>query len=369
MLDVDVGHTRSCVPPKVAAAAFPANFSALPSGVFTGCVPSNGGEEVIMVDPANKYARFDLIGVGQLAMTFSIDEHPMTVVAIDGRWVSPTPADAITINSGQRYSVVVRLDRPAGNYTIRSVSGDIAQIIQATGTLAYTGGGGPKHCSASMSKPFVTLGGTNATADTVFLNESLATPFPPVQPSSSINATYVLNIDNAGKAWKWRLGNQSFPMNLDEDNPLLFNPTPQGNLTIANLNGSWIDLVVQPLPATSPAHPIHKHSNKFFVVGHGVGIWNYSSVAQAAAVSPGSFNFIDPPIRDTYPTQAAFGTPTWLVLRYHSENPGAFLLHCHIQGHLYGGMALALLDGVDKFPTVPDEYRFGNGFQNCIAKT
>jgi FtsP/CotA-like multicopper oxidase with cupredoxin domain len=349
--------------------SFPANFSALPSGVFTGCVPCTGAEEVIMVDPVNKYARFDLIGIGQLCMVFSIDEHQMSVVAIDGRWVSPTAADAITICSGQRYSVVVRLDRPAGHYTIRSVSGDLAQIIQGSGMLSYTGAG-PKHYSSSTSKPFVTLGGTNATADTIFLNESMATPFPPVQPSSSIDATFVLNIDNAGKAWKWRLGNTSFPIELEEDNPLLFNPTPKGNLTIANQNGSWIDLVVQPVAVNSPAHPIHKHSNKFFVVGQGVGVWNFSTVAQAAAVLPSEFfNFVDPPIRDTFPTQVALGMPTWLVLRYQSINPGAFLLHCHIQDHLYGGMALALLDGVDKFPDVPDEYRFGNGFQNCIAKT
>ena len=31
-------------------------------------------------------------------------------------------------------------------------------------------------------------------------------------------------------------------------------------------------------------------------------------------------------------------------------------------------MAVALLDGVDKFPQVPDEYLFGNGVRNCAVK-
>jgi hypothetical protein len=38
-------------------------------------------------------------------------------------------------------------------------------------------------------------------------------------------------------------------------------------------------------------------------------------------------------------------------------NPGAWMLHCHIQSHLSGGMAMVILDGTDVWPDVPDEYR------------
>lgn len=291
----------------------------------------------------------------------------MIVVAIDGRWVTPTLADAVQMSSGQRYSVVVKLDKPPAKYTIRSVSGDIAQLIQATGFLVYT------NCSNVVDNPSITLGGLNATADTIFLNESNAVPFPPVAPSRDVDQTFLLHIDNAGFSWKWLLDNASFPIDLNEDIPLLFNPgeaAAQPNLTISNKNGTWIDLVIQPVALISPAHPIHKHSNRFFVVGSGLGVWNYSSVAEAVGkLPPGTFNFENPPIRDTFPTVPTTGTPGFLVLRYQSVNPGPFLLHCHIQDHLFGGMALALLDGVDKFPKVPDEYLFGNGFGNCVAKS
>ena len=37
-------------------------------------------------------------------------------------------------------------------------------------------------------------------------------------------------------------------------------------------------------------------------------------------------------------------------------------MHCHIQTHQNGGMALALLDGVDKWPKIPDAYLYDSGF-------
>jgi hypothetical protein len=80
-------------------------------------------------------------------------------------------------------------------------------------------------------------------------------------------------------------------------------------------------------------------------------------VAQAAKHMPESFNFKTPQIRVTFATLPAANGPTWLALRYHAVNPGPFLLHCHIQVHQSGGMALALLDGIDKWPGIPEEYQ------------
>jgi hypothetical protein len=51
--------------------------------------------------------------------------------------------------------------------------------------------------------------------------------------------------------------------------------------------------------------------------------------------------------------------PTWVAIRYHSSNPGAFIMHCHIQIHFAGGMGMVILDGVDAWPEVPPEYGVG----------
>ena len=92
------------------------------------------------------------------------------------------------------------------------------------------------------------------------------------------------------------------------------------------------------------------------MIGSGVGAWNWTTVEEAAAAQPQSFNFEAPLLRDGYITPPAAGAPTWLAIRYHVVNPGAFMLHCHIQPHLAGGMAVAFLDGVDVWPVIPGEY-------------
>jgi hypothetical protein len=99
-----------------------------------------------------------------------------------------------------------------------------------------------------------------------------------------------------------------------------------------------------------------------YIIGQGTN-WNWTTVAEAAAAQPESFNFKDPIMRDGFTTPAVVnGVPTWLAIRYHVQNPGAWFMHCHIQSHLAGGMALAILDGVDAFPPIPADYGVnGNG--------
>jgi FtsP/CotA-like multicopper oxidase with cupredoxin domain len=63
--------------------------------------------------------------------------------------------------------------------------------------------------------------------------------------------------------------------------------------------------------------------------------------------SPQSF-LKTPLYRDTFVTSP--NGVAWLAIRYHVENPGAFLLHCHMETHLHSGMGMVLLDGVDAWP-------------------
>jgi FtsP/CotA-like multicopper oxidase with cupredoxin domain len=123
-----------------------------------------------------------------------------------------------------------------------------------------------------------------------------------------------------------------------------------------------VDLIIQVTTVLQPPHPIHKHSNKHFLIGQGNGVFNWTSVAQAVQESPGSFNLATPQIRDTSVTLALITGPTWMALRYQVVNPGAFLMHCHIQVHQSGGMVLAILDGVDAWPTIPPRYLNDSGF-------
>ena len=86
-----------------------------------------------------------------------------------------------------------------------------------------------------------------------------------------------------------------------------------------------------------------------------MGIWNYTSVDDAMAAQPGAFNLANPQYRDTFVT--SFDGPAWIILRYQVVNPGPWMFHCHIELHLAGGMSTTILDGVDAWPEVPEEYR------------
>uniref|UniRef100_A0A0D9VT09 Laccase n=1 Tax=Leersia perrieri TaxID=77586 RepID=A0A0D9VT09_9ORYZ len=79
-------------------------------------------------------------------------------------------------------------------------------------------------------------------------------------------------------------------------------------------------------------HPMHIHGYHFYVLATGFG--NYDPVRDAHRL-----NLVDPPSRNT------IGVPVggWAVVRFVADNPGVWLVHCHIDAHLTGGLAMALL--------------------------
>ncbi|KAK1145038.1 hypothetical protein N8T08_004753 [Aspergillus melleus] len=350
-----------CMPPTLTSLQgnFPHNLSAIPPSVFSSCTPSQGQHERLLVNPTQKYTSFDLLSsAGVSTITFSIDEHPMYVYAIDGRYIVPTQVSAITISNGARYSVLVKLNKPAGDYTVRVANTGVNQLLNTTATMSYTA---PLKTKKGPSNPQIDMTGAPLSKDATVLDESTIIPFPAIVPSEDVAATHILNIARYNASYRWIQGgsNSSYPLALEDASPLLYYPltaSEQKDLTISTQNNTWVDIVFAVTGPIQPPHPFHKHSNKFFVLGQGNGVWNYSTVAEAAQHMPENFNFVNPQIRDTFVTPPASTGPTWLAIRYHVVNPGAFLLHCHIQVHLSGGMGLAMLDGVDEWPEIPERY-------------
>jgi laccase len=86
------------------------------------------------------------------------------------------------------------------------------------------------------------------------------------------------------------------------------------------------------------AHPIHLHGHYFRVLGSAANStfpanMTIADVASRMPDSPAGMNLnIDPtaPRRDS----AHLPEAGWLAIRFVADNPGVWLLHCHINSHL-----------------------------------
>jgi FtsP/CotA-like multicopper oxidase with cupredoxin domain len=111
----------------------------------------------------------------------------------------------------------------------------------------------------------------------------------------------------------------------------------------------WVDLIINNLD--DGAHPFHLHGHTFYILAshraeHGVGGWgSYSPYAQTgnSAQRP-ELNLLNPQRRDT----VSVPRHGYVVLRFRADNPGLWMLHCHVVFHQASGMAMGLLVGGDE---------------------
>lgn len=337
----------------------PSDVGALPKEVFDVCTPTEGSVEVIKAPHSTKWIALDIISSASIdTFAVSIDEHPMWIYAVDGNYIEPLKVDALVLTNGDRYSVFVELNKPAARYGVRIASVAAAQLIDTTAILAYDGCSDTKDIK---STPSILRNGAPASNSTVFFDQSKMVSFPPQfpQPAPEADQTVIIVPQMAGNTYTWALNKIPFDHAIDNtEPPFLYQSADEiktnANLTITTKNNTWVDLIFTLNQLGQPPHPIHKHSNKAFVIGQGVGMFNWTSVAEAQKVVPENFNLVNPPYRDSFATPPTDTTAAWLAVRYHVVNPGAFLLHCHIQSHMNGGMIMMIMDGVNEWPEVPD---------------
>ncbi|GFF43525.1 laccase-1 [Aspergillus udagawae] len=326
----------------------------LPPGLNDGCHPSTTQETIFTVDARHRWASFHFISAASLkVLVVSIDEHPMYVYEVDGRYIEPQLAHSMKLYNGERYSVMVKLDKEAANYKMRVANDGGNQIVSGFATVTYEGG----QTSQRPSQPYIDYGSRNTSAEVIPLDTNNLPPYPAISPASEPDDFHILMLGRTNSSWQWSLDGAAFlPNHLSELSPAILDPeAPElaNALKITTRNDTWVDIVFQLVVGKTtpiqPPHPLHKHSNKAFLLGTGHGKFNWTSIKEAKEASPQSF-LKTPIYRDTFTTSPQ--GETWTAIRYHVENPGPFLLHCHMTTHLASGMGLILMDGVDVWPEV-----------------
>ncbi|OCT52534.1 Laccase-1 [Cladophialophora carrionii] len=350
------------------------------------------------VHPGKKHLFRFINSSAQASYVIHFDNHKMTVISADYTPIVPYTTDTLYINPGQRYNVIVEMNQTPGAYFLRAITqtGCGTQNLNnglgslANGIFTYKGS-----CGTPVTDTLTpTIG---STLQTDCKDEPLASLVPFVQKNGGSQDKFASDaqllpggnaaqqaFDGYGPITRWYFGPMgsvssntagtlgSSAVTVDYDNPTLknmatlpsvgFNSSIYSNAVVLDgTPGDWVYFVIQNNFQTS--HPIHLHGHDFSVLGQGKGTF---SSAQASTL-----NFANPIRRDTalvfgIPGQGGAPQGGWTVIGFQTDNPGAWVMHCHIIWHADGGMALQYIEQPSAIPAT--DYYTSESFQSeCAA--
>ncbi|GMN47810.1 hypothetical protein TIFTF001_016985 [Ficus carica] len=325
---------------------------------------------------------------------FKIANHNMTVVAVDAAYTNPYMTNTVVIAPGQTIDVLLTANQPIGSYYMAAhpyfgVVGVPFDNTTTRGIIAYKG-------STSASAPLMPVlpaFNDTPTAHKFYSNLTTLIGGPhwvpvPRQVDEHMFITQGLNLDHCGanstcvgplgQRFSASMNNQSFvlPNTLSmlqafydgtsgiyttdfPDNPplafdytntsLSFNPSllfaPKVTKVKKLKYNAVVEIVLQNTAILGfENHPFHLHGFNFHVLAQGFG--NYDNTKDRQ-----KFNLVNPQSRNT------IGVPAggWAVIRFQANNPGIWLMHCHVEIHLSMGLAMAfeVENGPNRSSTLP----------------
>lgn len=257
---------------------------------------------------------------------FSIDNHTMQVISNDLVPIIPYNTSVLDIAIGQRYDVIITANQSsvADNFWMRAIPqsacssndnlDDIRGIVyygSSAGTPTTTGYSYVDNCADEDASNLVPYVSKTVSSQTTTVGEAVTVS------------------KNSNNLFKWFLN--STTMVVDWEDPTLlqvynnvttFN-TSNAVISLPNAN-EWVYLVIS--TAIAVPHPVHLHGFDFYVLAQGTGTYSDSV----------TLNTDNPPRRDV----AMLPASGYLVLAFETDNPGAWLMHCHIGWHTSEGFGL-----------------------------
>lgn len=290
------------------------------------------------------------------------DNHTMTVISTDLVPIVPYKTSTLNIAIGQRYDVIVEADQIPSSYYVRAViqtgcpsGGANSGLGAANAVINYEG--------ATPVTPITSTSITNVTAN-ICQDEPLASLVPflkkPAGTSTSFQAsastipagsvTSVATNDD-GTVFQWYINNAVINVNYTQ--PTLKTLAEGGsdslisNSLTLNQANTWVYFVIQNQFFAS--HPMHVHGHDVSVLGVGTGTFTSDQIS--------SLNFENPTRRDTVMLQGSAGPgfpAGYTVIGFETDNPGVWLMHCHIAWHVDGGLALQFVERPNDIPNYVD---------------
>ncbi|KAK1271732.1 Laccase-3 [Acorus gramineus] len=324
----------------------------------------------------------------------SIAGHPMTVVAADASYTKPFTTPVLMLGPGQTTDILVTMNQPAGRYYIAALAyasapGVAFDSTTTTAILDYKFTGCSTQPGGPAAQPMLPLlpafnDTFTATAFAAGIRSPTQVKLPdPVDEDLFFTVGIGLLDCKIGRTcggpngtrFTASMNNESFvlpstlsilqayrsgvPGVFTDDFPRA--PPVQFDYTGANVPrelwqpvrgtkglklkyGSVVQIVLQGTNIVAGEnHPIHLHGYDFYILAEGFGNFN-------PATDKARFNMVDPPLRNT----VAVPVNGWSVIRFKADNPGVWLMHCHLDVHITWGLAMVLIveDGVGELETL-----------------
>ncbi|KAL0942282.1 multicopper oxidase [Colletotrichum truncatum] len=282
--------------------------------------------------------------------TVSLVGHSFTVIATDLVPVKPVKKDSLFMSVGQRYDVIIEADQKVGNYWFNATLGGGGLCGKSrnpfpASIFTYKGAR-----DALPSNKGIPPAGASC-ADTVGFTPVL----PRNAPASEFNPNkQILDVSldqpviNGEKVFRWKVNGSSIDVHWDkptlefiaEGNYSWPHYTNVIDIPSANVWTWWVIENTGALP-----HPIHLHGHDFMLLGTGSGTFASSQGATNgtgpySATSHQGLNFKNPIRRDV----AQLPGGGWMVIAFKTDNPGAWLMHCHIAWHVSMGLSVQFLE-------------------------
>ncbi|KAI8324829.1 hypothetical protein GQ54DRAFT_41087 [Martensiomyces pterosporus] len=278
---------------------------------------------------------------------FSIDNHDLQIVEVDGVYTKRKAVKVVRLSSGQRVSVLVTAKPTTNlnyNYHVSMLAEFLPSVpdvipITYTSTVVYSPNASVQNTTSIPSEPFDDLGlealpiSISSIIDNLLQLQVLSPDRSLfIEAHMGFNMQYVPYESFNYKSYAAPLVPSMLSAMTTGSraiNPMTYGP--QTNAHVLNY-GDVIELVVT--SASFVSHSFHLHGHVFQIVERGFN--NDTTGALRRSIPPGA----NPVQRDTiYIPQGQYA-----VIRFKADNPGAWLFHCHFDIHMGMGMNMVFIE-------------------------
>ncbi|KAH8882067.1 putative extracellular dihydrogeodin oxidase/laccase [Thozetella sp. PMI_491] len=265
---------------------------------------------------------------------FSIDNHSLQVIAADFVPIVPYSTDNVALSMGQRYDIIVTANATSDNYWMRAI------VVQACSENDSPNNvlGIVRYDSTSTSDPTSSAWDDAVDTGSDCADEDMSSLVPYVAVAATDDPTnttdFAVQLYQSNGIGLWEMGSTSF-VNL-WDYPSLMQ-VEEGNSTWGEAQNvyaypeanTWAYMVIQ--TSNQQPHPMHMHGHDFWILGQGSGTFDASTV---------NLTLTNAPRRDV----VLLPGDGYVVIAFYTDNPGAWLMHCHIAWHTTEGLAIQILE-------------------------